>query len=73
MSTLDFAMFEFELGLAELDLYQHTLVRTNVRWRGQEREGGPIYLEELDPQCWKTYFRYHTKDDIEKNMYIERC
>jgi len=39
MSNLDLAMFEFELGLAELDLYQHTLVWTNVRWRGQEREG----------------------------------
>jgi len=57
MSDLDLAMFEFELGLAELDLYQHTLVRTNVRWRGQEREGGPIDLEELEPEAWKTYFR----------------
>jgi len=57
MSNLDLAMFEFELGLAELDLYQHTLVRTNVRWRGQEREGGPIDLEELEPEAWKTYFR----------------
>jgi len=65
MSTLDFAMFEFELGLAELDLYQHTLVHTNERWRRKEREGGPIDLEELEPESWKTYFRYCSKDNHE--------
>ena len=57
MSDLDLTLFEFELGLAELKLYQHALVHNNARWRGQEREGGRIDLEELEPEAWKTYFR----------------
>ena len=33
MSTLDFAMFEFELGLAELDLHQQKNTLRQIRWR----------------------------------------
>ena len=58
MSDLDCSLFELELGLAELEIYQHVSVRTNIRWRGQEREGGAIDLEALEPEAWKTYFRY---------------
>jgi len=57
MSDLDLRLFEFELGLLQVSLYQHASVRTNARGRGQEWEGGQIDLEELEPESWKTYFR----------------
>ena len=57
MSDLDIGLFEFELGLLQLRLYQHASIHTNARWREQEREGGQIDLEELEPESWKTYFR----------------
>jgi len=58
MSDLDFSLFELDLGLAKLEIYQHASVQTNIHWRGQECEGGAIDLEALDPEAWKTYFRY---------------
>lgn len=57
MSNLDLGLFELELGLLQLSLYQHASIQTNARWRGQEREGGQIDLEEQEPESWKTYFR----------------
>lgn len=30
----------------------------NWKKRGQKREGGRIILDELEPDSWKTYFRY---------------
>ena len=53
---LDF--LEFEVGLAKLEVYKRASWRSNTRWRGQERIGGRIDLDELEPEAWRTYFRY---------------
>jgi hypothetical protein len=49
---------EFEVGLAKLEVFKRAAWRNNTRWRGQERNGGRIDLEELEPEAWRTYFRY---------------
>lgn len=49
---------KFIIGMAELEVLASASVQDNTRWRGQQQEGGPIDLDTLDGEAWKTYFRF---------------
>lgn len=58
MADIEALYFEFLEGVAELEVFAAAVRHDNIRWRGQQREGGPIDLNSLEEESWRTYFRY---------------
>jgi hypothetical protein len=48
---------DFMGGIAELEVFADAVRNNNTRWRGQGRSGGPINLDSLKGDAWKTYFQ----------------
>lgn len=57
MADLDPMYLEFIEGVAELRVLAAAVRHDNIRWRGQQREDGPIELDSLEEEAWRTYFR----------------
>ncbi|KAH0606104.1 uncharacterized protein H6S33_003765 [Morchella sextelata] len=55
--------FEILTRIAELEVLAKASEQSNTRWRGQQRHGGPIDLDILEGDAWKTYFRF-SKDEV---------
>lgn len=55
--------FEILTRIAELEVLAKASEQNNTRWRGQQRHGGPIDLDILEGDAWKTYFRF-SKDEV---------